>query len=99
MPELPDVTVYIEALERRILGATLERIQLLTPFVLRSVEPSVTAVSGLVVRNLRRLRKRIVIGVDGDLFLVNHLMVAGRLHWNAPGAEAPRQIGLAHVEF
>src|SRR3989441_12771141 len=99
MPELPDVTVYIEALERRILGATLERIRLLTPFVLRSVEPPVTAVSGLVVRNLRRLGKRIVIGFDGDLFVVIHLMIAGRLHWKAPGAKGAGKQGLAAFEL
>src|SRR2546430_15045504 len=77
MPELPDVVVYIEALERRIMGARLERVRLLSPFVLRSVDPPVAAAAGRTVTGLRRLGKRIVIGLDGDLFLILHLMIAG----------------------
>ena len=88
MPELPDVTVYIEALERRLRGARLEGVRLLSPFVLRSVDPPLTAAAGRTVSGLRRLGKRIVIGLDGDLFLLLHLMIAGRLHWRAAGRRA-----------
>ena len=99
MPELPDVTVYIEALEGRIRGARLERVRLLTPFVLRSVEPPITAASGKLVRGLRRLGKRIVIELEDDLFVVIHLMIAGRLHWKPSGARGPGKIGLAAFDF
>ena len=99
MPELPDVTVYLEALERRILGATLERVRLLTPFLLRSVEPPLTAVAGKRVTGLRRIGKRLVIALEDDLFLVIHLMIAGRLHWKAAGAKPPGKIGLAAFDF
>ncbi|MEX2205286.1 MAG: DNA-formamidopyrimidine glycosylase family protein [Myxococcota bacterium] len=81
MPELPDVAVYVEALERRILGARLERIRLVTPFVLRSVAPAPAELEGRAVTDLRRLGKRIVIGLESELFIVIHLMIAGRLHW------------------
>ena len=83
MPELPDVTVYIEALERRIVGQPLERVTLASPFVLRSFDPPLGAVSGRTVRGLRRIGKRIVVDVGDGLFLVIHLMIAGRLHWRA----------------
>jgi formamidopyrimidine-DNA glycosylase len=99
LPELPDVTVYIEALERRILGAPLQRVRLLTPFLLRSVDPPISAVTGKRVVGLRRLGKRIVIALEDDLFLVLHLMIAGRLHWRPPGAKAPGKIGLAAFDF
>ena len=99
MPELPDVVVYIEALEARIHGATLERVRLLSPFVLRSVEPPLAAAAGRRVRGLRRLGKRIVIELEGDLFLVLHLMIAGRLHWKPAGAKPPGRIGLAAFDF
>src|SRR2546429_6439694 len=99
MPELPDVVVYIEALERRIMGARLERVRLLSPFVLRSVDPPVAAAAGRTVTGLRRLGKRIVIGLDGDLFLILHLMIAGRLHWRPAGAKPSRKIGLAALDF
>jgi formamidopyrimidine-DNA glycosylase len=99
MPELPDVTVYIEALEARILGARLERARLATPFVLRSVEPPLSATAGRRVTGLRRLGKRIVIALEGDLFLVLHLMIAGRLHWRPAGAKPPGKIGLAAFDF
>src|SRR5438046_2816776 len=92
MPELPDVVVYIEALERRIMGARLERVRLLSPFVLRSVDPPVAAAAGRTVTRLRRLGKRIVIGLVGDLFLILHLMIAGRLHWPPAGAKPSRKI-------
>ena len=99
MPELPDVTVYLEALERRILGARLERVRLLTPFVLRSVDPPLSAATGKAVVGLRRLGKRIVIALEDDLFLVIHLMIAGRLHWKPAGARPPGKIGLAAFDF
>jgi len=99
VPELPDVTVYLEALERRILGATLQRVRLLTPFLLRSVDPPLSAVTGKRVTGLRRLGKRLVIALEDDLFLVIHLMIAGRLHWKAAGAKPPGKIGLAAFDF
>ena len=99
MPELPDVTVYLEALERRILGARLERVRLLTPFVLRSVDPPLSAATGKAVVGFRRLGKRIVIGLQDDLFLVIHLMIAGRLHWRPAGARPPGKISLAAFDF
>ena len=99
MPELPDVAIYLEALERRILGARLERVRLLTPFLLRSVDPPLSAVAGTTVTGLRRLGKRLVIALDPDLFLVIHLMIAGRLHWKPAGAKPPGRIGLAAFDF
>jgi formamidopyrimidine-DNA glycosylase len=99
MPELPDVTVYLEALEVRIRGARLERMRLANPFVLRSVDPSPTAVAGHTVIGLRRLGKRIVIALEGDLFVLIHLMVAGRLHWKEASAKPPGKIGLAALDF
>jgi formamidopyrimidine-DNA glycosylase len=99
LPELPDVTIYLEALERRIVGVTLERVRLLTPFLLRSVDPPLSAVTGTRVTGLRRIGKRLVIALEGDLFLVIHLMIAGRLHWRATGAKPPGKIGLAAFDF
>jgi formamidopyrimidine-DNA glycosylase len=99
MPELPDVVVYIEALQARIAGARFERARLATPFLLRSVDPPLAAASGRRVTALRRLGKRIVIGLEDDLFLVLHLMIAGRLHWRKPGDKVPGRIGLAAFDF
>ena len=99
MPELPDITVYIEALERRILDRALVGVRLGSPFVLRSVDPALAAFTGKSVRKLSRLGKRIVMGFDEDLFLVIHLMIAGRLHWRAAGAPLIRKIGLAAFDF
>src|SRR5258705_12204101 len=99
MPALPDVAVYIEALEARIAGATLERIRLASPFLLRSVHPPIGEVTNRKVTGLQRLGKRIVIGLEGDLFLMLHLMIAGRLHWKAVGAKLPGKIGLAAFDF
>jgi formamidopyrimidine-DNA glycosylase len=99
MPELPDIVVYLEALESRIAGARFERARLATPFLLRSVDPPLTEASGRQVTMLRRLGKRIVIGLEGDLFLVLHLMIAGRLHWRKPGDKVPGKIGLAAFDF
>jgi formamidopyrimidine-DNA glycosylase len=99
MPELPDVTVYIEALATRIGGARLERIRLANPFVLRSVEPPPAEVVGRTVTGVRRLGKRIVIALEGELFVLIHLMIAGRLHWKDAGAKLPGKIGLAALDF
>jgi formamidopyrimidine-DNA glycosylase len=99
VPELPDIVVYLEALERRILGRRLEGLRLASPFVLRTVDPPVPALAGRRVRSLRRMGKRLVLGLEGDLFIVIHLMIAGRLRWAAAGAKAPGKIGLAAFDF
>ena len=99
MPELPDITVYVEALERRVLGRTLERVRVVSPFLVRSVDPPLADAHGRAVRSVRRLGKRIVLGLEGDLFLVIHLMIAGRLRWKAPGVKIPRRNGLAAFDF
>jgi len=99
MPELPDITVYIEALRARIVGQTLEAVRLQTPFLLRTVEPPIGALTGRAVADIRRLGKRIVVELEGGLFLVLHLMVAGRLHWKAKGAKASGRIDLAAFDF
>ena len=99
MPELPDITVYLEALDARVRGARFERVRLASPFVLRSVEPPLSEAHGRAVVGLRRVGKRIVIALDGDLFLVIHLMIAGRLHWKAAGAKVPGKVGLAGFDF
>ena len=99
MPELPDVVVYLEALERRILGRRLDGVRVTSPFVLRTVDPPLSAVSGRGVKALRRMGKRLVLGLDDDLFIVMHLMIAGRLRWAAAGAKTPGKIGLAALDF
>jgi len=99
MPELPDVTVYLEALDVRIRGATLECVRLASPFVLRSFDPPISTAHGRGVIGLRRVGKRIVIALEGDLFLAIHLMIAGRLHWKAGGAKVPGKVGLAAFDF
>jgi formamidopyrimidine-DNA glycosylase len=99
VPELPDVTVYVEALRERITGARLERLRLATPFVLRSVDPPLAEVVGREVTGVRRLGKRIVITLVGERFVVIHLMIAGRLHWKTAGARVPGKIGLAALDF
>lgn len=99
MPELPDVVVYVEALERRVVGATLEKVRLASPFVLRSADPPISSAQGKVVRGVRRLGKRIVLELEGDLLLVLHLMIAGRLAWAAKGAKVPGRVGLAAFDF
>jgi formamidopyrimidine-DNA glycosylase len=90
MPELPDVTVYVEALEKRIGGEILERVRVAGPFLLRTIEPPVEAAQGRRVREIRRIGKRIAIGLDHDLWLVLHLMIAGRLHWRDASRGAPK---------
>ena len=98
MPELPDVVVYLERLTALILGARLLRVRVVNPFVLRSVSPAPDDFAGRRIVALRRLGKRIVIGVEGDLFIVIHLMIAGRLRWRAPGrGPTDEPVSLARV--
>ncbi len=99
MPELPDVTMYVEALQRRVTGTPLAALRIGSPFVLRSVEPPVAEAQGRTVRDVSRLGKRIVFALDPDLFLVIHLMVAGRLRWRTRGAAMPPGRGLAALDF
>ena len=99
MPELPDVAVYVEALRARILGRPLVAIRIGSPFLLRSVDPPLQELIGRIVRDVERLGKRIVIALDGDLFLVVHLMIAGRLHWTPHGGKPGRRASLATFEF
>lgn len=99
MPELPDLTVYLESLESRIANRRLVRVRLLNPFLLRTAVPPIGAAEGRLVTGLRRLGKRIVIALEGDLYLVLHLMVAGRLRWLEAGAKPPGRIALALFEF
>ena len=96
MPELPDITVYIEALEARIVGHAVTGVKIVNPFVLRSVEPPIQRLVGLRVTEIRRMGKRIVIGFEGDLWLVIHLMIAGRLRWRAPGRQRKASTTRAH---
>ena len=99
MPELPDITAYLTALEMRILNQLLERIRLTSPFLLRTVQPSLQDLEGRTVRKLRRIGKRIAIGVDGDLWLVLHLMIAGRLHWRPKNVRLAGRNSLAAFDF
>ena len=99
MPELPDITVYLEALEARLLGQTLERVRVAGPFLLRTATPPLSAVEGKQVRELRRLGKRLAFGLQDDLWLVLHLMIAGRLHWNRPGVKISPKRALAAFDF
>lgn len=99
MPELPDVELYRHALAERLVGRALERVRLASPFLLRSVDPPLADAEGLEVRELRRLGKRIAIGLEGELWLVIHLMIAGRLRWKAAGAPIPGRLGLAAFDW
>lgn len=99
MPELPDIVVYLEALEHRTVGHTLERLRLASPAVLRTYDPPFNAVEGKTVRGLRRIGKRIVFELDENLFVVIHLMIAGRLQWKGERAAIPKKVGLASFEF
>ena len=99
MPELPDVVVYLERLGPRILGQALENVRLASPFFLRSVEPPISAAAGRRVTALRRLGKRLVIGLEEELSLVLHLMIAGRLRWRPPRARVPGRLGIAALDF
>ncbi len=99
MPELPDVTVYVEALARRVLGATLEDLRITSPFLLRTTDPTVAEAVGRSAVAVSRVGKRVVVELDGELYLVIHLMIAGRLRWLAAGADPPRRGGLAAFDF
>ena len=99
MPELPDLTVYLERLDGRIVGARLDDIRIASPFVLRSVTPTVAEARGRVVDGVRRLAKQLVIELEGRLFIVIHLMIAGRLRWRDAGAAVPKRVGLAAFDF
>ena len=99
MPELPDINAYIGALERRIVGQRIEHVRLASPFLLRTAQPPISSVEGKLVRELRRIGKRIAIGVEGDLWLVLHLMIAGRLHWRPPAAKLAGRKSLAAFDF
>jgi len=99
MPELPDIAAYITALEPRIVGQRLEQVRLASPFLLRSAQPPIKDVEGRLVRELRRIGKRIAIGVEGDLWLVLHLMIVGRLHWRPPQAKLAGRKSLAAFDF
>jgi len=99
MPELPDIAVYVEALERRVVGQLLARVRLVNPFLLRTAVPPIESVEGREVRSVRHLGKRIVLAFEDDLFLILHLMIAGRLRWLEHGARPPGRITLALFEF
>jgi formamidopyrimidine-DNA glycosylase len=99
MPELPDIAAYMTALEPRIVGQRIEHVRLASPFLLRTVQPPLTDVEGRLVQELRRIGKRIAIGVEGDLWLVLHLMIAGRLHWRPAGAKLAGRKSLAAFDF
>src|SRR5207253_3516866 len=99
MPEIPDIVVYLEALRTRVQGATLERISLASPFLLRTSEPPLAAAAAKKVIGLRRLGKRIVFSLEDDVHVVLHLMIAGRLHWKEKGSKIPAKVGLAAFDF
>ncbi|HKR63876.1 MAG TPA: DNA-formamidopyrimidine glycosylase family protein [Thermoanaerobaculia bacterium] len=99
MPELPDVALYIEALASRVLGRTLDKLRLANPFVLRTVEPGPSDVAAKKIVDIRRVGKRIVFALEGELFIVIHLMIAGRFKWLAKGAKIPGKVGLAAFDF
>jgi formamidopyrimidine-DNA glycosylase len=99
MPELPDVTVYVELIAAKTVGRTIDRVRVASPFVVRSVDPPVSAAEGKTVRDVRRIGKRIAIGLDDAIWVVIHLMIAGRFRWLSPGAKIPGRLGLAAFDF
>ena len=99
MPELPDISAYITALEARVLGQPLQQVRIASAFLLRTAQPPVSSIEGRTVRELRRIGKRIAFGFDGDLWLVLHLMIAGRLHWRAAGSKLAGRNALAAFDF
>jgi formamidopyrimidine-DNA glycosylase len=99
VPELPDIAAYISALEDRVVGRPVERVRLANPFLLRTAQPPISNAEGRTVHEVRRIGKRIAIGLDGDLWLVLHLMIAGRLHWRAAGAKLAGRNALAAIDF
>jgi formamidopyrimidine-DNA glycosylase len=99
MPELPDITIYVEAIEKRVLGQTLDDLKIRSPFLLRTFDPPLDTVKGKKVREVRRLGKRIALGLDEELWLALHLMIAGRLHWKPAGAKLLGKSSLASLHF
>ena len=99
MPELPDVELYLHALRPRIVGRRLQRVRLASPFLLRTVDPPIAAIEGRSVRDLRRVGKRVVWAMDDEVFVVLHLMIAGRFRWQPAGAAVPGKVGLAAFDF
>jgi formamidopyrimidine-DNA glycosylase len=99
VPELPDVVAYLTALEPRVVGRRLGRLRLASPFVLRSIDPPVAEAEGRTVVGLRRVGKRIVLALEGEIFVIIHLMIAGRLHWRPAGSRPPGRVGLAALDF
>ncbi|MEM8767964.1 MAG: DNA-formamidopyrimidine glycosylase family protein, partial [Pseudomonadota bacterium] len=99
MPELPDLTVYLEHIERRLLGERLEAIRLASPFLLRTVEPTIEEVTGRRLTGTRRLAKQLVLCLEDNFYLVIHLMISGRLQWRDAGAGIPKRLGLAAFDF
>src|SRR5215211_9283641 len=99
MPELPDVTVYVECIVAKCVGRKVERVRIASPFVVRSVDPPIYEIEGKSVREAKRIGKRIAIGLDDDLWIVIHLMIAGRFRWLKPGAKIPGRLGLAAFDF
>ena len=100
MPELPDIQLYLHALGPRVVGKTLQRARVVSPFLLRTFDPPIEAVEGQVVKELRRVGKRIVFCFEDELFLVVHLMIAGRFRWSdKPATKAPAKVGLASFDF
>jgi formamidopyrimidine-DNA glycosylase len=99
MPELPDILLYLHALRPRVVGRQVQRIRLVSPFFLRSVDPPLTAIDGRTIVDQHRLGKRVVFEAEGDLFLVFHLMIAGRFRWKAAGAAVPGKVGLLAIDF
>ena len=99
MPELPDIVVYIDCLRARVAGQVLEKVRINNAFLVRTFDPPIREVEGKTIKGLRRLGKRIVFELDGELFVILHLMIAGRLHWKAKGAKPPGKVGLAAFDF
>src|SRR5580692_9842036 len=99
MPELPDIAAYLTALEPRTVGQPLEHVRVTSAFLLRTVQPPLASAEGRVVRELRRVGKRIAIGLEGDLWLILHLMIAGRLHWHPPNPKLSTRRNLASFDF
>ncbi len=99
MPELPDILLYLRALEPRIVGRRVTAVRLASPFLLRSVDPPLSAVEGRTIVGLRRLGKRVVVEAEGKLFLIFHLMIAGRFRWKPPRTAIPGKVGLFALDF
>src|SRR5215470_11512607 len=99
MPELPDVQIYVDAFEGHVVGQTLQRVRLISPFVLRTAVPPIASAEGRRVVAIRRIGKRIVLALEDELFLVFHLMIAGRFRWDVRGAKPPARIGLGAIDF